>query len=151
MGTQTKIAAQIIEQEGDYALALKDNQGNLFDEVKATFVLAEQDGFGGRQEESVRLVEKGHGRLEIREYWMISQQEILAYLDPEQKWKRLRWDWHGAIRTTDQRRSKQRNPLFPAQLLFRQTRLLPPSEVIGGLKTACIGSSMSRFGKMTHA
>jgi predicted transposase YbfD/YdcC len=87
MGTQTKIAAQIIEQEGDYALALKDNQGNLFDEVKATFVLAEKDGFGGRQEESVRLVEKGHGRLEIREYWMISQQEILAYLDPEQKWK----------------------------------------------------------------
>lgn len=29
MGTQTKIAEQIIEQEGDYALALKDNQGNL--------------------------------------------------------------------------------------------------------------------------
>ena len=39
MGTQTKIAEQIIEQEGDYALALKDNQGNLYDEVKATFAL----------------------------------------------------------------------------------------------------------------
>lgn len=87
MGTQTKIAAQIIEQEGDYALALKDNQGNLYDEVKATFALAEKDGFVGGQEESVRLVEKGHGRLEIREYWTISQQEILEYLDPEQKWK----------------------------------------------------------------
>ncbi|HEV7237357.1 MAG TPA: ISAs1 family transposase [Ktedonobacteraceae bacterium] len=87
MGTQTKIAAQIIEQDGDYALALKDNQGNLFDEVKATFALAEKDGFLGGQEQSVRLVEKGHGRLEIREYWTISQQEILAYLDPEQKWK----------------------------------------------------------------
>ena len=37
MGTQTKIAEQIIEQEGDYALALKDNQGNLYEEVKATF------------------------------------------------------------------------------------------------------------------
>src|SRR5438876_10803959 len=37
MGTQTKIAHQIIEQEGDYALALKDKQGNLYDEVKATF------------------------------------------------------------------------------------------------------------------
>jgi len=87
MGTQTKIAAQIIEQEGDYALALKDNQGNLFDEVKATFALAEKDGCIGTQEKSVRLVEKGHGRLEIREYWTITQQEILAYLDPEQKWK----------------------------------------------------------------
>jgi predicted transposase YbfD/YdcC len=87
MGTQTKIAAQIIEQEGDYALALKDNQGNLYDEVKATFALAEKDGFVSGQEESVRLVEKGHGRLEIREYWTIGQQEILTYLDPEQKWK----------------------------------------------------------------
>src|ERR1700694_603677 len=28
MGTQTKIAEQIIEQDGEYALALKDNQGN---------------------------------------------------------------------------------------------------------------------------
>jgi DDE family transposase len=37
MGTQTKIAEQIIEQEGEYALALKDNQGNLYEEVKATF------------------------------------------------------------------------------------------------------------------
>src|SRR5712692_9718605 len=37
MGTQTKIAEQIIEQEGDYALALKDNQGNLYEEVTATF------------------------------------------------------------------------------------------------------------------
>src|SRR5713101_6186966 len=87
MGTQTKIAAQIIEQEGEYALALKDNQGNLYEEVKATFALAEKDGFVGGQEESVRLVEKGHGRLEIREYWTINQPEILAYLDPEQKWK----------------------------------------------------------------
>ena len=87
MGTQTKIAAQIIQQEGDYALALKENQGNLFEEVKATFALAEQDGFANGQEESLRVVEKGHGRLEIREYWTISQPEILAYLDPDQKWK----------------------------------------------------------------
>jgi predicted transposase YbfD/YdcC len=31
MGTQTKIAEQIIDQLGDYALALKDNQGNLYE------------------------------------------------------------------------------------------------------------------------
>jgi predicted transposase YbfD/YdcC len=120
MGTQTKIAAQIIEQDGDYALALKDNQGNLFDEVKATFALAEKDGFLGGQEQSVRLVEKGHGRLEIREYWTISQQEILAYRGDRAEVERLRRNWHGAIRTTDQRRREQRNPLFLAQLSFRE-------------------------------
>jgi predicted transposase YbfD/YdcC len=89
MGTQTKIAAQIIEQEGDYALALKDNQGNLYEEVLATFALAEKDGWTDMPEPSVRFVEKGHGRLEIREYWTISDPAILAYLDPQRKWKGL--------------------------------------------------------------
>jgi predicted transposase YbfD/YdcC len=90
MGTQTKIAKQIIEQDGDYALALKDNHGNLFDEVKATFALAEKDGFASPYWESDRQVEKGHGRLEIREQWTLSDPEILAYLDPEHQWKGLR-------------------------------------------------------------
>lgn len=90
MGTQTKIAAQIIEQGGDYALALKDNHGNLFDEVKATFALAEKDGFVNAYWESDRQVEKGHGRLEIREQWTLNDPEILAYLDPEHQWKGLR-------------------------------------------------------------
>jgi predicted transposase YbfD/YdcC len=67
MGTQLKIAEQIIGQEGEYALALKDNQGNLYDEVKATFALAEKDLFAHHQWQSDRRVEKGHGRLEIRE------------------------------------------------------------------------------------
>src|SRR5260370_37639825 len=90
MGTQTKIAEQIIDQHGDYALALKDNQGNLHEEVKATFALTEKDGFAGQHWESDREVEKGHGRLEIREHWSLSDPEILAYLDPERKWKGLR-------------------------------------------------------------
>jgi predicted transposase YbfD/YdcC len=90
MGTQTKIAAQIVEQEGDYVLALKDNQGNLYEEVKATFAMAEKDGFQALQWESDRRVEKGHGRLEIREYWTIRDAEILSHLDPEQKWEGLR-------------------------------------------------------------
>jgi predicted transposase YbfD/YdcC len=90
MGTQIKIAEQIIEQEGDYALALKDNQGNLYEEVKATFAMAEKDGFGDLQWESDRRVEKGHGRLEIREYWTIRDSEILEHLDPENKWDGLR-------------------------------------------------------------
>lgn len=49
MGTQTKIADQIIEQDGEYALALKDNQGTLYDEVKATFALAEKEQFAAVQ------------------------------------------------------------------------------------------------------
>jgi predicted transposase YbfD/YdcC len=90
MGTQTKIAAQIIEQEGEYALALKENQENLYEEVQATFALAEKEAFAGMYCESARSVEKGHGRIEIRDYWTISDPEILAYLDPQKRWKGLR-------------------------------------------------------------
>src|SRR5205814_7208505 len=68
MGTQPKIAEQIIEQEGDYALALKDNQGTLYDEVQAAFTMTEQEAVATVACESDRTVEKAHGRLEIREY-----------------------------------------------------------------------------------
>jgi len=81
MGTQLKMA----EQKGDYALALKDHQGDLYDEVKATFRLAESAAW-----QAERQVEKGHGRLEIREHWTLLDPAILAYLDPEGKWKGLR-------------------------------------------------------------
>jgi predicted transposase YbfD/YdcC len=42
MGTQRAIAAQIIDQGGDYILALKGNQGSLHQGVKAFFETAEQ-------------------------------------------------------------------------------------------------------------
>ena len=56
IGTQTKIAQQIIEQEGDYALALKDNQGTLYEEVQATFSMAEQEAFATVAAEADRTV-----------------------------------------------------------------------------------------------
>ncbi len=89
MGTQTKIADQIIEQQGEYALALKENQGTMYEGVAETFALALKDQFAQTQHESHRTVEKGHGRMEIREYWTISEPEILAFLDAQNRWKGL--------------------------------------------------------------
>ena len=89
MGTQTKIAEQIVEQHGDYALALKENQGTMYEEVVETFALALKDHFAQIQHESHRTVEKGHGRREIREYWTISEPAILAFLDAGKRWKGL--------------------------------------------------------------
>ena len=45
MGTQRAIAAQLIEQNADYALALTENQGTLYEDVKDTFTLARTDNF----------------------------------------------------------------------------------------------------------
>ena len=89
MGTQTQIAAQIVEQESDYALALKENQGTMYEGVSETFALALKDQFAQVHHESHRSVEKGHGRLEIREYWTITDPEILTFLDAEKRWKEL--------------------------------------------------------------
>jgi hypothetical protein len=44
MGPQTKRADQLIEQEGEYVLALKEHQGNLSEAGQATFVLARPAG-----------------------------------------------------------------------------------------------------------
>lgn len=149
MGTQTKIAEQISEQNGDYALALKDNQGNLYEEVKATFVLAEKDGFASPFWESNRQVEKGHGRLEIRKYWTLSDPEILAYLDPVGRWKGLRGI--GVVRA--ERRMEQqtrKKHAISCSAFHRSQPLRWRSEATGESKTACIGCWMWRFGKMNR-
>src|SRR5205807_5924194 len=45
MGTQKQIAKQIIEQNGDYALALKKNHGLLYQKVETLFATARQENF----------------------------------------------------------------------------------------------------------
>jgi predicted transposase YbfD/YdcC len=89
MGTQTAIAAQIREQGGDYALALKENQGNMYEGVVETFTMAHKDQFAHTLHTQVRTIDKDPGRAEIRQYWLISEPEILAFLDPEQRWRDL--------------------------------------------------------------
>jgi predicted transposase YbfD/YdcC len=90
MGTQRAIAAQIIEQQGDYALALKDNQGTLYEDVKDSFLLARKDGFRNILHQFYEKTEKNHGRGEIRKHWIIDDETCLTYLNPEGKWKGLR-------------------------------------------------------------
>jgi predicted transposase YbfD/YdcC len=93
MGCQTAIAQQIIDQGGDYVLALKGNQPTLAAAVADTFALARQTAFAGlagSDSADLRTVDKGHGRLEVRHYWTISDPATLAYLDPTGAWAGLR-------------------------------------------------------------
>lgn len=45
LGTQTNIAAAIVNQEADYVLPVKENQGHLYEDVVATFTEAEAQQF----------------------------------------------------------------------------------------------------------
>ena len=90
MGCQTDIAEKIIEQGGEYVLALKDNQGNLFEDVKLLFDDLEKSGYKTYSFEYHKTVNKGHGRIEIRECWTISETATISYLRGYKKWEGLK-------------------------------------------------------------
>lgn len=87
MGCQTKIAAQIIDQGGDYVLGLKGNQSVLHEEVEEFFTTALDGNFAGVQYDYTEETDKDHGRLEVRRYWIA---EELGTLSGRERWKGLR-------------------------------------------------------------
>ena len=89
MGCQTEIAKLIIEQEGDYVLALKGNQGTLYNDVQDLFAYAQEVEFEDVAHDYHQTVEKDHGRIETRRYWTISDPEFITFLDPNKKWAGL--------------------------------------------------------------
>lgn len=66
MGCQHKIAEQIIQKGGDYVIALKGNQGQLSEEVKAWFHIAEREQFKDVAYSQHEETDAGHGRIEVR-------------------------------------------------------------------------------------
>jgi predicted transposase YbfD/YdcC len=89
MGCQTKIAEMIIEKEAEYVLALKDNQGNLFEDTRKLFADLESSLYTAYAYDYDKAVNKDHGRIEIRECWTISDPEILCHLRGFDNWKKL--------------------------------------------------------------
>lgn len=87
MGCQRAIAAQIIAQEGDYVLALKGNQGGLYEEVRTFFDAAQARQFNGIPHGYHQTVDGDHGRVEVRRYWTVDQIDWLA---DRPKWKDLK-------------------------------------------------------------
>jgi len=89
MGCQREIARKIVEdKDADYVLALKGNQGGLFEDVKGLFEHAQEVGFENC--EHYRTEEKGHGRREVRECWTASDSESLASIQSLADWQDLR-------------------------------------------------------------
>ena len=87
MGCQKEISKLIIKKEADYVLALKGNHGNLYEDVKFFFDDALTNGFGEFKYKYHETIDKGHGRIEVRRYWMVSD---INWLDEKNQWKGLR-------------------------------------------------------------
>jgi predicted transposase YbfD/YdcC len=81
MGTQKAIAAQIIEGEADYLLALKGNQGSLHQAVIAYINEQWEDEFARVKARRYQTHETGHGREETRTYIQMPVPEDLPSLN----------------------------------------------------------------------
>jgi predicted transposase YbfD/YdcC len=90
IGTQTKIAAQIIQQGADYLLPVKKNQANLHEDIALFFKLAAQDGFAKVGHTYHRTADNNHGRMEIRECWAIDGADNLDFLRGAADWPGLK-------------------------------------------------------------
>lgn len=87
MGAQKEIAALIIEKGADYVLSLKGNQGNLHEDVEQLFNWARKTNFKDIPHEAHETIDKDHGRIEIRRFWLLGSVEHL--IDAHQ-WRGLK-------------------------------------------------------------
>jgi len=87
MGCQKEIAKNIIEKGGDYILSLKGNQGNLFEDVKQLFDWTLKNNYQEIIKEKYETIEKNHGRIEKRRYWLMNS---VADLIDSEKWVGLK-------------------------------------------------------------
>jgi predicted transposase YbfD/YdcC len=87
MGCQRAIAKQIRDQGGDYVLGLKGNQSTLQESVEDFFTVALDGAFAGVAHDCHTEIDKDHGRLETRRYWI---SEDLRSLPDDPLWAGLR-------------------------------------------------------------
>jgi len=83
MGAQKEIAQKIRKKGADYVLALKGNQGTLYNDVKLYF--SDPDFLA--QSSYHKTVEKARGGIEKREYW---QTEDIGWLTQKPDWYGLK-------------------------------------------------------------
>ncbi len=86
IGCQKEIAFQIKNQKADYLIALKRNQGLLYDETENFFIQA----FDAEEYAPVKtaiMIQNGHGRKDTQKIWVAQDVE---WLDARHEWKGLR-------------------------------------------------------------
>lgn len=86
LGCQKQVAWSVMEQGGDYLLALKDNHPHLHKDVQWAF--SHQDELGWDRTQTVATFDNSHGREETRTYWVLSDLSFLAH-ETQQSWRGL--------------------------------------------------------------
>jgi predicted transposase YbfD/YdcC len=90
MGCHKEIARTIRARGADYVLALKGNHPQLAADVASVVADALGPNEGGYAVAHHQALEKGHGRIERRRCWTVSDPAVIAWLDPGGAWPDLR-------------------------------------------------------------
>jgi predicted transposase YbfD/YdcC len=90
IGCQKEIIAKIAEKDADYVVALKENQGRLYEDVALAFKDGLENGWRDIQHDYHYTEDHAHGRSEIRQCWTISGGDYIRYLRGAENWKNLR-------------------------------------------------------------
>ena len=90
IGCQKEIATTITDRGADYVLALKQNQPQLYDDVTEMFDHARRAGFSDLPHHFCETVGKGHGRIEKRRCWAVSDPDHLDYVNDHNQWSGLK-------------------------------------------------------------
>lgn len=85
IGCQSEIAKAIIEQQADDVLVVKGNQETLADDVQAAFEPTTRDF----QPYHAKTINKGHGRVEIRQCWATDASDLLTFIQDYKAWAGL--------------------------------------------------------------
>ncbi|NPV66161.1 MAG: ISAs1 family transposase [Anaerolineae bacterium] len=89
MGTQSAIAEAIVAADADYILAVKENQGTLYEDLEMLFEGFEDTEYADALYDDYKQVTEGHGRREIRHCWVVAHPDYWAYLRRASTWPRL--------------------------------------------------------------
>jgi predicted transposase YbfD/YdcC len=123
MGCQKKIAQKIRDKTADYVLSVKDNQKNLHQDIEDWFVHADQVNFKDIDYDYHKTVNKGHGRIEIRECWVIADPVAFDYIRHYEGWA----DLNAIVRVQRERRIQDK---IQQETAYFITSLLPDAPKI---------------------
>lgn len=86
MGCQKSIVKKIVEKGGDYVISLKGNQGKLHEDIRLFLETERARNFKSCRHDYYETIEKNHGRVETRRYWVTDN---IGWLGAREEWAGL--------------------------------------------------------------
>ncbi len=135
LNCQRAIAQQIVDQGGDYALALKGNQGTLHDDVMLFL-----DDPASKTTTAEPVVDADHGRIETRTATVSTDIDWLQKTINGPAWPpSARW----SASAKPPAKPRPRPPIICSARLCRRSASTKSCARTGASKTGCTGGSMS--------